>query len=220
MVKIRDMKNLFVSSDRVPQIRWCLFVVISLLSLGSSAQTMFVNEIMFKPGPSTSGCDQKLIDWAQVTCGREYIELYNSNCVADYDLSGYVLASANNTGSLGNAGAICFPPGTVVPAGGFLIVGGGNDYHATANGAYNYPQNSFDFKIPDYKNTQYLCLNTANTYWFLSNIDGWMALYEPNGNVHTAVYWSSNPNNINTVADFTVNPCSPAAYSGTAAKIS
>lgn len=193
-----------------------MFCAISFLA---KTQTMVVNEIMFKPGPSTSGCDQKLVSQPQPTCGREYIELYNSDCNNDYDLSGYVLASANTAGSsLGNAGAICFPPGTIVPAGSFLIVGGANDYHATANGAFNYPANSFDFKIPNYLGTQYLCLNTANTYWFLGNIDGWMALYEPNGNVHSAVYWSSQPQNITTVADFDLNPCSPTAYSGSALK--
>lgn len=195
-----------------------LFFSLSLSIFLLRSQTMVVNEIMFKPGPSTGGCDQKLVDPNQPTCGREYIELYNSDCAADYDLSGYVLASANSTGSLGNAGAICFPPGTIVPAGGFLIIGGGNDYHASANAAFNYPQNSFDFKIPNYVNTPYLCLNTAGQFWFLSNFDGWMALYEPNGNVHSAVYWSSSQNNINTASDFTVNPCSPSAFTGSQLK--
>ncbi|MEI6347475.1 MAG: gliding motility-associated C-terminal domain-containing protein [Bacteroidota bacterium] len=194
-------------------------IVIGLTKL-SNAQTMVVNEIMFKPGPSTSGCDQRLAWQTTPTCGREYIELYNSDCNNDYDLSGYVLASATTVGvssAVDNAGSICFPPGTIVPAGSFLVVGGGNDNNA-ANGTYNYLANSFDFKIPTYLGTQYLCLNTANSSWFLGNIEGWMALYEPNGNIHSAVYWSSNPNNILTVSDFAYNPCSPTAYTGTQLK--
>lgn len=190
-----------------------MLFVISFVKIQS--QTIVINEIMFKPGPSTTGCDQKLMSQPQPTCGREYIELYNSDCNNNYDLSGYVLASANTIGStIGNAGSICFPPGTVVPAGSFLIIGGANDHNPTANGTFDYPANSFDFKIPNYFSTQYLCLNTANTYWFLGNYDGWMALYEPTGNIHSAVYWSSAANNISTVADFDVNPCSPTAYTG------
>ena len=127
----------------------------------AQSQTMVVNEIMFKPGPSTVGCDQKMASQPAPTCGREYVELYNSDCNHDFDLSGYVLASANvNDPTVGNGGAICFPPGTIVPAGSFLIVGGAND-HNTANGTFDYPANSFDFKIPTYLGTQYLCLNTT-----------------------------------------------------------
>ena len=180
----------------------------------AQSQTMVVNEIMFKPGPSTVGCDQKMASQPQPTCGREYVELYNSDCTHDFDLSGFVLASANiNDPTVGNGGAICFPPGTIVPAGSFLIVGGAND-HNTVNGTFDYLAGSFDFKIPNYIGTQYLCLNTANTYWFLSNYDGWMALYEPSGIVHSAVYWSAAAGDISTTSDFTVNPCSPTAYTG------
>ena len=41
-----------------------------------------------------------------------------------------------------------------------------------------------------------------------------MALYEPSGNVHSAVYWSAAAGDISTTSDFTVNPCSPTAYTG------
>lgn len=193
-----------------------LILSITAITCLGYSQTMVVNEIMFKPGPSLSGCDQKLVSQPAPTCGREYIELYNSDCNNDYDLSGYVLASASSVNpGLYNGGAICFPPGTIVPAGSFLIIGGANDHNPSVNGTYDYLANSFDFKIPNYLGTQYLCLNTLNTYWFLANVDGWMALFEPNGNIHTAVYWAPDPGDILTTPEFNLAPCSPSAYTGT-----
>jgi gliding motility-associated-like protein len=204
-------------------LRKVMLIMLVILNLSASSQTIFVNEIMFKPGPQTTGCDQKLFvrtpnsSGMSSACGREYIELYNSDCDNDYDLSGYVLGSCQATsGIFENGGAFMFPPGTLIPAGGFLVVGGPDEDDGD-NGTFVYQVGSVNIKLSDFQGTDYIA-TVSNGYWFLPNVDGWMALYEPNGDIHSSVFWSSSSANINTVDEFNAIPPSPAAYSGTTLK--
>lgn len=197
-------------------------LLMPLLTVGffnAKGQTMIVNEIMFKPGPTVTGCDQKLFvrvpngNNIPGTCGREYIEMYNSDCNNDYDMSGYVLGSCQATsGIYENGGSFMFPPGTIVPAGGFLIVGGPDEDDGN-NGTFVYTIGSIDIKLNAFHGTDYIA-TVSNGYWFLPNVDGWMAIYEPNGDVHSAVYWTTQATNINSVAEFNAAPPAPAAYTG------
>jgi len=186
-----------------------------------SAQQVYINEVMFKPGPSlTQDPCQSLLDIAHPNLGREYIELYNPDCTSDINISGWVLASkTGDTGGMGTCvgGSFCFPSGTIVPAGGFLTIGGADE---TCNGcSHPYLVNSIDIKLRDYYPSDYLCVcDDGQNYsgvWFLPNIEGWIALYEPDGTPHTAVYWANYENNVYSVGnEFGFNPCKPVAYTG------
>ena len=185
-----------------------------LLSLiSANAQVMIVNEIMFKPGENlvNPNSHQGLYGGNS----REYVELYNSDCAGPKDISGWIIACKTLEQQ---GGSFVFPAGTVIPPASFLIFGGPNESCvACSNPAlYQYPTGSIDLKMNLYVGTPNLC-NEAQG-WVLSNYDGWLAIYEADGTPHSAVYWSGNASNINSMSDFDWAPCSPGAYSGAALK--
>ena len=114
---------------------------------------------------------------------REYIELYNAHTCDTIDISCYILGSnASSTISGPNWGAFTFPAGTKIPPMGFLLIGG------------NYsPSPVIDFDITWYRqngfNVQYLTGSVER--WFLRDQWGWVALYDPQGNVVDAIYWNA-----------------------------
>lgn len=196
-------------------------LIVLLTSYYTVAQQVIVNEIMFKPYPAlTSNNSQAMVNVSVPTAGREYVELYNSDCNNPIDLSGWVLASEVRIAGSRIGGAICFPPGTVVPPGDFLIIGGPDETCNVAPNcqpAHAYPAGSIDFDLSDYIGTTYLCV--PQNVWLLANGDGWMAVYEPGGTPHSACYWSGAASNITSTTydgDFSWGPCSPAAYTGPA----
>jgi len=198
-----------------------IFVVffILLMHVSLKAQQVFVNEIMFKPQPALINNNaQALVNLSYPNAGREYIELYNSDCDNPIDISGWVLASEVNVAGSRIGGAFCFPPGTILPAGDFLIIGGPDGNCTVAPNcqpSHAYPAGSFDIVLSNFIGTQYLCV--PQNVWLLANGDGWMAIYEPNGTPHSACYWTGNANNITSSTydgDFAQNPCSPTAYTG------
>jgi gliding motility-associated-like protein len=137
-----------------------------------------INEIMMMPGTTystlggdnTSAALQSMYNTANT--GEEWVEIYNPNPCEPLDLECFVLG-AHTTGS--NFAAFSFPPGTVIPPLGFIVVGGGNG--------------PVDINLFDYVGTPYL---TGSSRWHLENGCGYVMLANPQGNVVNAVYWSTN----------------------------
>lgn len=77
-----------------------------IASLSASAQCVVINEVMINgPGPCDGNC---------VPNTEEWVELYNT-CSTSVDVSCYVLTDGDF--------AVTFPPGTIIPAGGYLTIG-------------------------------------------------------------------------------------------------
>lgn len=177
--------------------RTLIILILFVFTLTSSAQMVVINEVL--AGPSPSIFDYSVQSTAnanslysvdpnmQPPYNREYIELYNTSPCDTADISCYTLGSnANSPFSGPNWGAFTFPQGTKIPPLGYIIIGG-NDAQVLTND-FNitwYRQNSF--------NVQYLCGD--NTRWFLRDMWGWIALYDPQGNPVNAVYWNDFPGN-------------------------
>ncbi len=90
--------------------RWILSTLSAFLALGiAGAQTILITEIQY----DDSGDDD-----------YEYVELYNPNSFP-VDISGWVLQSGDQLTGDNNRDFI-FPAGTVIPAGGYLVVGDPN----------------------------------------------------------------------------------------------
>ncbi len=157
---------------------------------------------MHKPGPNTTT--------NQGLRRKEYVEIYNAGC-RPVDISCWVVGSANmgiqTVSNPAYTGGFQFPAGTIIAPGQHIVVGGTESQDATS-----YPAAFIDFNVSNYLGT-----NTCdpNTNWLLPNGDGWVGLYNSQGNAVDAVYWSffSNPN-INTDDDYASNPCVPTACSG------
>ena len=153
-----------------------LIVFALAITLNVKGQTVVINEIMATPPggvPTNSLYDHLVYDPSQ---NQEWIELYNPDPCNPVDLSCYTLAS-NLTNEDPNWGAYTFPAGTVIPAGGYLVIGGNNctvvditlGSLAVGSGA--------------------LC--GANR-WFLRDIHGWIGLFNPANTLVDAVYWSND----------------------------
>jgi gliding motility-associated-like protein len=153
-----------------------------------------INEVMHKPATSAS-VNQGLSK-------KEYVEIYNSSC-SPIDISCWIIgSSAPLTGTTPYwCGAYQFPAGTIIGPGQHLVLGGTNSDDGTA---YNAADIDFNVNIPGNS-----CVTGAGG-WLLPNGDGWVALYDNNGLVQDALYWSlfSSPN-VNTDTDFSTNPCVP-----------
>lgn len=196
-------------------LRGLTFLILGFLLsvISANAQVMIVNEIMFKPGENLTNPNSHQGLYGGNS--REYVELYNSDCAGPKDISGWVIACRTLDQQ---GGSFVFPAGTVIPPASFLIFGGPNEScnACSVPATYAYPTGSIDLKMNLYVGTPNLC-NEAQG-WVLSNYDGWLAIYEADGTPHSAVYWSSNASNINSMSDFDWAPCSPGAYSGVALK--
>ena len=177
--------------------RTLIILILTLIVSALQAQMVVINEVL--AGPSPNPFDYSMQNTAnanslysidpnmQPPYNREYIELYNTSPCDTADLSCYTLGSNANSPTSGpNWGAFTFPQGTKIPPLGFLIIGG-NDAQVMIN----------DFNITWYRqntfNVQYLCGD--NTRWFLRDMWGWVALYDPQGNPVNAVYWNDIPGN-------------------------
>jgi gliding motility-associated-like protein len=145
-----------------------------MLSVFDVSSQIVINEIGVKPNPdATDPCIQSLKDCGNSSCGNEYIEFYN-NSDCSIDISCYIFITESFDGA--RDGAFRFPSGTVIPARGFVSIGGAN------SGA--------TFNLYDYCSTTYLL--TANTRWYLENGDAWCALYSSTGSLLDAVFWTSS----------------------------
>ena len=95
---------------------------------------LWINELMVHPNdgvpdpPGSLGdtlvpCLQDMFSFEGVSCGREWVELYNSHPCDAIDLSGYYFGAAG-TGS--NYGTFKFPEGTFIQPLDYLVIGGGD----------------------------------------------------------------------------------------------
>jgi len=153
-----------------------LFILFVVISTQTFSQVV-INEVMVNPQTNATNSQfQSLKMCTQVTYGREYIELYNSTPCA-IDLSCFLIGFNGNF-STGIEGTFRFPVNTMIPANGFLSIGGPNS-GATIN-------------LATFCSTPNL--STDADRWYLPNGDGYLILWDSNGVPVDAVYWTLNAN--------------------------
>ncbi len=162
-----------------------------IFSCHTHAQVVFINEILVSPPPtnpndpnSRTNANSMYSNHSQQD-NKEWVELYNPNLCDSVDISCYTIGGNMNDSELGtyysNWGTFTFPPGTKIPPGGLMVLGGN---HAMV------PR--LDYNITDYYNNSYgtQYLDGTAERWFLRNDYGWLAIFAPDGTVIDAVYWS------------------------------
>jgi gliding motility-associated-like protein len=153
-----------------------LFISFFTFSYATYSQVV-INEVMVNPTTSATGAEfQSLKMCSQVTYGKEYIELYNPTACA-IDISCYLIGFDGNF-STGIEGTFRFPSNSIIPANGFLSIGGPNS-GATIN-------------LTSFCTTANL--ETDADRWYLPNGDGYIMLWDENGIAVDAVYWTINAN--------------------------
>jgi Lamin Tail Domain len=137
----------------------CCFLAVCHFSFSQ----IVINEISVKPNPdAVDACVQSLKNCSSTTCGSEYVEFYN-NSDCPVDMSCYIFVTESFDGA--RDGSFRFPSGSVIPARGFISVGGPNS-GATIN-------------LATYCSNNHMLTN--NTRWYLDNGDAWVALYNSTG---------------------------------------
>ncbi len=153
-----------------------LFIGLIIFSYTTYSQVV-INEVMINPQTSsTSSQFQSLKMCSQVTYGNEYIELYNSSS-CPVDISCYLIGFNGNF-STGIEGTFRFPTNSIIPANGFLSIGGPNS-GATIN-------------LTSFCTTANLVTDADR--WYIPNGDGYIMLWDENGVAIDAVYWTVNAN--------------------------
>jgi len=154
-----------------------LFLVFSTITLNGQ---IVLNEIYIRPDGSSITPPNGLV----YVDSKEYIELYNKGCTP-IDVSGYFLAAKQlGFSSVVTGITIRIPnvPAAIIPPGGHVVLGsaspgvglvGNIDIPITAADRCNYASNIV-----------------------ISNVDGWVALYNASGVAIDCVYWSGAPGNI------------------------
>ncbi|MEI6124760.1 MAG: gliding motility-associated C-terminal domain-containing protein [Bacteroidota bacterium] len=169
-----------------------LVCFVGLMGLNpANGQVVVINELCVSPfdAAGVTNANSLYNTLESPADNQEWIELYNTTC-SPVDISCYTLGSNMQQPSvLGgfneNWGAFTFPVGTVIPAFGFLIIGGNHAVVPVLNFNLNtYRTNNFG--------VQYL--DGEPTRWFLRNTYGWLALYNPAGIPVDAVYWDEYGN--------------------------
>lgn len=160
-----------------------------------------INEVFPYPNISGDACSNSMFNTTNISCGSEWIELYNPSPCDPIDVSCYLIGSKTTAS---NYGVFRIPNGTIIPPLGFLTIGGGS------SGA--------NLIIPNFLSQGFTC---GGSRWFLENTAGWIALYNGAGTPVNAVYWTFSPNQasqVTTAAEFTgggptcipSNACTPA----------
>jgi gliding motility-associated-like protein len=167
-----------------------------------------INEVMVMPGTNysaTGGGDntnaaiQGMYYYSNsVYGGSEWVELYNTDPCAPVDIGCWMLGANCGPGATGE-GAFIFPQGTIIPPGGFIVVGGANASGVTI--------------VFDNANliNNYSCDGSGSTVrWHLYNGRGYLALYDNNLNITDAIYWSPSAADLNNQDEFdNVGGCIP-----------
>jgi gliding motility-associated-like protein len=163
------------------------FAIFSLFYLSSKLHCQVViNEVMHYP-VTAQGLTGN---------GTEYVELFNNSNCDSVDISCWKLGFADVDGFTNNRGSIVLPIGTLIPPLGHFVIG-------TSNSSAN--PNAIDFKTN--LNTSNLCVIGS---FLLANGDGWIALYNNNGDVVDALFWTVNPNEFSKISsdsDLDDQPC-------------
>jgi gliding motility-associated-like protein len=151
-----------------------------------------INEIMVMPGsnyntsgggdnssPNINSMLYKLND-----TGQEWVELYNPSPCDPIDLSCYILGAKTSSS---NWGSVSFPPNTIIPPLGFLVVGGGLPFVNINLNTLNRTYIESGTSIVDPRPFR----------WHLENGSGWLALYDKNLSIIDGVYWADGADAIN-----------------------
>ncbi|GIV33118.1 MAG: hypothetical protein KatS3mg031_0653 [Chitinophagales bacterium] len=154
-----------------------------------------INEVFVHPAADpVDPFYQSMVDCANPTFGEEWIELYNTSRCDTVDLGCYMLGAQF---SASNGATFAFPSGTVIPPLSFIVVGGAN-------------VPGVDFTLSAFCGTANLC---SPGRWTLENDKGWVALYDPAGNVADAVFWTPAAGQaplLTSDAVYGSQPCVPA----------
>ena len=136
-----------------------------------------------------------------------WAELYNPNPCQSIDISGYLLGNYTSEGS----GAFIFPPGTIVPAQGFVIVRGQTAAAVPSSSLVQNGGNVVEIVIAS--GSTYTCIEACagctiggNRFW-LPDTGGWLAIYDTSNNPQDAISWGS--------AILSGTPCNPSASTST-----
>ena len=164
-------------------------------SLGTG---VVINEVMAQP---LNNCGTSGTGSCQGINSGEYIELYNQGCTP-VDLSCHFIGTASSSSPVNSNFAIIIPPGTILPPKSHYVIGGG---FASSNPA------DVDLFVSGLSVPGLIC--SPNVRPLLTNGDGWVALYKPNGDPVDAIYWTASENQaskINNDDDLGGRPCLPS----------
>ncbi len=154
-----------------------------------SGPSILINEMMMSP-TSFDGSLWEPNCVANARCG-EWIELYNPNTCEPVDVSCYYLGNYAVDGLSGFPGGYTIPPGTIIPASGFLLLRGQN---TTAINPALLVQNGGN-TVEIVVSTPFTCIGGGNRLWF-PNSGSWFAFYDNNGVAQDAVSWGSSPGSL------------------------
>lgn len=171
-----------------------LALLLSICSLSLRAQVV-LNEIKVRPNLASGTPPNGLI----YTGSREYIELYNNSC-SPVNVSGYFIAMRSQPfPSLIQGGTLRIPdvPKALIPAKSHIVI-------APPDAA---PSADIDIVIT--ASTVPYCIYGGTGKFSVVNVDGWIALYDAAGVPVDGMYWTADPNNINTLPDFVGDLCLP-----------
>ena len=205
------VSNYFNNKKMNKSISFFVLLVLVLMTEKLSFSQVLINEVMHKPGPAVAPPNPTI---NQGVRRKEYVEIFNKNCYA-VDISCWLIGSHVPAVVGGNYdGAFQFPNGTVIQPGQHIVIGGTQSQNNSS-----YPASYLTFDVNNYVGSGNL--SDPNTNWLFPNGDGWVALYDNNGDVVDAVYWSfsSTPPDLNTDSDFGSKPTKPTACTIAAATL-
>lgn len=159
--------------------------------------SILINELMISPTVFDGSLwEPNCVQSLQTRCG-EWIELYNPNICEPVDISCYFLGN-NSPDNVGNQpGGYTFPPGTIIPPAGFLVLRG--EYAPDVDPSLLVQNGGKTVEITIQGENS--CIGNGNRLWF-PNAGGWFAFYDADGVPQDAISWG-------TQANIGLSPCNP-----------